>query len=38
MAENRDDLLVAVREEGGVVAVAKKMGLRAQRNGVSFCV
>lgn len=33
MAENRDDLLVAVREEGGVVAVAKKMGLRAQRNG-----
>ncbi|KAG0600498.1 hypothetical protein M758_11G039200 [Ceratodon purpureus] len=33
LAENRDDLLVAVREQGGVVAVAKKMGLRAQRNG-----
>lgn len=33
LAENRDDLLVAVREQGGIVAVAKRMGLRAQRNG-----
>lgn len=33
IAENQDDLLVAVREQGGIVAVAKKMGLRAQRNG-----
>lgn len=35
LAEKRDDLLAAVREQGGVVAVAKRMGLRPQRNGVS---
>ncbi|XP_024374746.1 uncharacterized protein [Physcomitrium patens] len=33
IAEKQEDLLAAVREHGGVVAVAKKMGLRAQRNG-----
>lgn len=28
LAEKRDDVLAAVREQGGVVAVAKRMGLR----------
>ena len=34
LENNRGDLLTAVRRNGGVNAVARNMGIRAQRNGV----